>query len=153
MIKQSPQMKFVKHSLPCVLFLVLLFVACSNGTPISSASSKTAQNQMELNKQACDEYKKVDAEMNRVYQTVLRNYATDRAFIASLRKAQLAWISYRDAHVGSIYPGDASQYGSINQMCRCQQLADITEERTKRLKQWVDGVEEGDVCAGSVKVK
>ena len=152
MIKRFP-LKSVKQSLAFVVFVALIFVAGVNGTPISSASSGTEQNQMELNKQACDEYKKVDAEMNRVYQAVLRDYAGDRAFIASLRKAQLAWISYRDAHIGSIYPGAASEYGSINPMCRCQQLADITEERTKRLKQWVDGVEEGDVCAGSVKTR
>jgi uncharacterized protein YecT (DUF1311 family) len=114
---------------------------------------KNAQTQMQLNKEACDDYKKADVEMNGAYQTILREYRGEPAFVAALRKAQLAWIRYRDAHVESIYPGEASQYGSVNPMCRCTQLATITRERTKILNQWVEGVEEGDVCAGSVKIK
>lgn len=114
---------------------------------------KNAQTQMQLNKEACDDYKKADVEMNGAYQTILREYRVERSFVAALRKAQLSWIRYRDAHVESIYPGDASQYGSINPMCRCTQLATITRERTKILNQWVEGVEEGDVCAGSMKIK
>ena len=119
----------------------------------SSASGENGQTQVQLNKEACDDYKKADVEMNGAYQTILREYRSERPFVDALRKAQLAWIRYRDAHVESIYPVDASQYGSINHMCRCNQLAGITRERTRLLNQWVEGVEEGDVCAGSVKTK
>ena len=119
----------------------------------SVGKGKNAQTQMQLNKEACDEYKKADHEMNGAYQTILREYREERSFVAALRKAQLAWIRYRDTHVESIYPGAASQYGSVNLMCRCTQLATITRERTKILNQWIEGVEEGDVCAGSVKIK
>lgn len=98
-------------------------------------------------------YKKADAEMNQAYGLIMGNYRGDRAFISAMRKAQLAWIRYRDAHVESIFPGDASQYGSINPMCRCTDLAEITRARTQILNRWVEGIEEGDVCAGSVKVK
>jgi uncharacterized protein YecT (DUF1311 family) len=119
----------------------------------SVGKEKNAQTQMQLNKEACDDYKKADVEMNGAYQTILREYRGEPSFVAVLRKAQLAWIRYRDAHVESIYPGEASQYGSVNPMCRCTQLATLTRERTKMLNQWVEGVEEGDVCAGSVKTK
>lgn len=114
---------------------------------------KNAQTQMQLNKETCDEYKKADVEMNGAYQTILREYRGEPSFVAALRKAQLSWIRYRDAHVESIYPGDASQYGSINPMCRCTHLATITRERTKILNQWVEGIEDGNVCAGSVKIR
>jgi uncharacterized protein YecT (DUF1311 family) len=145
--------RLMTYALALLGFVAITLFANTITISIASSPSSGEQNQMELNKQACDEYKKVDAEMNRVYQTVVKDYAGDRTFIASLRKAQLAWISYRDAHLDSLYPGDASQYGSVNTMCRCNQLAELTEERTKKLKQWADGIEEGDVCAGSVKTK
>jgi uncharacterized protein YecT (DUF1311 family) len=141
-----------------MLFVAIGFgltIALSNFSAQASGASeaKSGQTQMQLNKEACEDYKKANLEMNHAYQTILRDYNSDRTFIAALRKAQLAWIRYRDAHVESIFPGDASEYGSINPMCRCMQLATITRERTRILNQWVEGLEEGDVCAGSVKTK
>jgi uncharacterized protein YecT (DUF1311 family) len=132
-----------------VLLAILLF------SPVMElpASFASAQIQMQLNKEACDEYKKADAEMNDVYRRINRDYRDDAGFIAALKKAQLAWIRYRDAHLESVFPGDPSQYGSINAMCRCTNLAEITKERTRVLKRWVEGIEEGDVCAGSVKIR
>lgn len=129
---------------------LLLICACLG---LGFANVANAQTQQEMNDQACSEYKQADREMNQAYQTILRDYRNDRGFVAALRKAQLAWIRYRDAHLNSIFPGDRSQYGSINTMCRCNDLAEITKERTRVLNRWVEGIEEGDVCAGSVKVK
>jgi uncharacterized protein YecT (DUF1311 family) len=132
-----------------VVLAILLFTPAMD----LPTSFVRAQTQMQLNKEACDEYKKADAEMSDVYRRINRDYRDDAGFIAALKKAQLAWIRYRDAHLESIFPGDPSQYGSINPMCRCTNLAEITKERTRVLKRWVEGIEEGDVCAGSVKTK
>jgi uncharacterized protein YecT (DUF1311 family) len=106
-----------------------------------------------MNDEACNNYKQADRQMNQAYQTILRDYRKDPEFVGALRKAQLAWIRYRDAQLNSIFPGDRSQYGSINTMCRCNELGELTKERTQVLNRWVEGIEEGDVCAGSVKVK
>jgi len=38
-------------------------------------------------------------------------------------------------------------------MCRCMALAETTKKRAEELRRWVDGAEEGDVCAGSVKIR
>jgi uncharacterized protein YecT (DUF1311 family) len=132
-----------------VAMFVLVFPAI--GLPCSGPAER--QTQLQLNEEACAAYKKADAEMNSVYRRILKDYSSNATFIAALKKAQLAWIRYRDADLESVFPGDPGQYGSINPMCRCMRLADTTKERTKVLQQWVDGVEEGDVCAGSVKVK
>lgn len=145
---RSPSCRFI--ALGLVAFGLLLV---SPALELSSSSRPSAQTQMQLNQEACDEYKKADAEMNAVYQRVTREYAPDPGFIAALRKAQLAWIRYRDAQLKSIFPGDPSQYGSISTMCRCNNLAELTKARTEILNRWVEGVEEGDVCAGSVKVR
>lgn len=38
-------------------------------------------------------------------------------------------------------------------MCVSMYLEKLTRERIKTLKEWINGVEEGDVCIGSVKMK
>jgi hypothetical protein len=44
-------------------------------------------------------------------------------------------------------------YGSVHPMCVAMYLTQLTEERIKILRIWLDGIEEGDVCCGSVKSK
>lgn len=114
-----------------------------------------AQTQAEMNQDACAKYKKADAEMNAVYQQVLNKYKQEPGFLAKFKTAQRAWIAFRDAHLESLYPepNKLRAYGSVNPVCRCSVLAELTAERTKQLKHWVDGAEEGDTCSGSVKVK
>ncbi len=114
-----------------------------------------AQTQAEMNDSACAQYKKADAEMNAVYQQILNKYKSETLFVAKLKAAQRAWIAFRDAHLESLYPepNKLQTYGSVNPVCRCGVLTELTAERTKQLKQWLNGAEEGDVCSGSVKIK
>jgi uncharacterized protein YecT (DUF1311 family) len=105
--------------------------------------------------EACQRFKKSDAELNRVYRQILSVNARDANFAKAIREAQRAWILYRDAHVKAIFPDpDPNAYGSVNPMCRCETLEEITTQRTKELKRrWLEGFEEGDVCIGSGAVK
>lgn len=102
-----------------------------------------------MNAEACNRYRKSDAELNRVYNRILSEYANDRSFIRKLRAAQRAWVVFRDAHIASLWPAPGA-YGSANPVCRCAILEEMTAGRMKALKQWIDGAEEGNVCAGSV---
>lgn len=120
---------------------------------VQASPSEDSQTQLQMNEAACAEYKQADREMNRVYLKIVSDYRGNLAFIKAIKKAQLAWLRYRDAHVESIFPGNASQYGSVSTMCRCGSLAEITKERTQTLKRWLEGIEEGDVCAGTMRVK
>ena len=131
----------------CVGLVALSFAG------VQASSSENSQTQLQMNEASCAEYKQADREMNRVYLKIVSDYRGRLAFIKALKKAQLAWLRYRDAHVESIFPGDASQYGSVSTMCRCGSLAEITKERTQTLNRWLEGIEEGDVCAGSVRIK
>lgn len=111
-----------------------------------------------MNRQACDKYKKADAKLNRTYQQILNEYKTDTLFVRKMKRAQQAWIVFRDAHIESLYPLEPNanpnqKYGSVYPMCNCIALTQITEKRTEELKQWIDGIEEGDVCSGSIKTK
>jgi uncharacterized protein YecT (DUF1311 family) len=113
---------------------------------------ETANTQLEANQCAGRELKADDAELNRVYQAILTRYKDQRAFVESLRKAQRAWVRFRDAELAAKFPGDdkQSRYGSVYPMCASRFLAERTRERIEQLREWLNGTEEGDVCAGSV---
>ena len=128
--------------------LPLLLIAL---TPLTAP----AQTQAEMDREACGEYQKADAELNRVYQQVLGEYKADALFVEKLRVSQRAWLAYRDAQLGALYPARDPQraYGSVHRMCRCQALTEMALEQTEVLRRWVMGVEEGNVCAGSIRIR
>ncbi|MCF0038695.1 lysozyme inhibitor LprI family protein [Dyadobacter fanqingshengii] len=99
-------------------------------------------------------YAKAEIEINSVYQKILREYATDKEFIKNLRTSQRLWIQFRDAEVRARYPQrEPGYYGSVHSMCLANLKTELTNERIKVLRVWLTGIEEGDVCAGSVKRK
>jgi uncharacterized protein YecT (DUF1311 family) len=113
-----------------------------------------AQTQGNMNRDACAEYKKADQALNATYSRVRKDYAQDPRFLAKLKQAQLAWIAFRDAHLQARFPKADKQtgYGSAYPACRCALLAELTEQRVKQLQIWLDGIPEGDVCNGSVRM-
>ncbi len=132
----------LKQTILTILLATIAFIGAAHAQTKQAAASEE-----------CDEYAKVDAELNKVYAEVLREYASDKTFVAKLRQAQRAWLAFTDTHLASLYPNGAAAYGSVNRACRCQVKTDFTRERIKQLRQWLDGTPEGDVCAGSVKIK
>jgi uncharacterized protein YecT (DUF1311 family) len=110
------------------------------------------QSQAELNLKANEEYKKVDKEMNSVYQQILKEYASQPVFITKFKTAQRLWVQLRDAELAVKFPGP-DYYGSVEPMCQAIYLNSLTTERIKFLKTWLNGIAEGDVCNGSVKAK
>ena len=114
-----------------------------------------SQSQSELNKTAIAECKKVDIELNNVYQKILTKYKSDSIFIDRFKKTQKIWISYRDAELEMKFPAENKQaeYGSVYPMCVSHFIKKLTEERIEKLKIWLIGIEEGDICSGSVERK
>jgi uncharacterized protein YecT (DUF1311 family) len=119
------------------------------------ATGSTEQTQTTANQESCQVYKQSDAELNRIYTRILNEYKQDTVFTGKLRAAQRIWIAFRDAHVETLYPAKDKnvQYGSIYPTCRCLALKELTDRRVSELKIWIDGVPEGETCAGSVKIK
>jgi uncharacterized protein YecT (DUF1311 family) len=108
----------------------------------------------EMNQQAHVSYQRADKELNAVYQKIVVNYKNDPAFIASLKAAQRLWIQFRDAELKMKYPQrEQGYYGTVYPMCYSAYKEELTRQRIKTLQQWLEGAEEGDVCAGSVKLK
>lgn len=97
-----------------------------------SCSGLTAQS--EMNRCAQDEYRKVDAELNRVYQQVMSKLEPDHR--ERLKIAQRAWITFRDAHCDC----EAFTFngGSMQPLSYYSCLSATTKERITQLQQLMD---------------
>ena len=122
---------------------------------MSLFTAALAQTQAGDERKSCEEYRRVDEALNRAYQLVLSKYSADALFIKKLKGAQRAWLAFRDVHVESRFPALDPQraYGSAYGECRCEELVELTRQRTDQLLDWVRGREAGDVCAGSVQIR
>jgi uncharacterized protein YecT (DUF1311 family) len=114
-------------SLGVLIFLLAPTVAPQGGKhPCESASS-----QFEATQCAAREYKQADAELNKVYQQVLKQ--EDAGGQARLKTAQLAWLKFRDTECEY----EAGDYigGTMRPMVEAFCLAAVTQERTRQLKE------------------
>ncbi len=118
----------------------------------ANEAKKYSLTQSQLNQQAGNKHQNADKELNSVYQNILKGYATDTVFIKNLKEAQRIWIQFRDAEVKMKFP-DQKFSGSARPMCIAMYLEELTKTRVKTLKVWQDGIEEGDICNGSIKNK
>ena len=113
-----------------------------------------AQTQAEMSQDANELFQSADKELNDIYNQILTEYKKDKVFIDNLKKAQRIWIQFRNAELNMKFPAyPGNHYGSIQPMCRAFFLKELTENRTETLKAWLEGIEEGDACSGSVKMK
>jgi len=111
------------------------------------------QTQAEMNQEAYDSYNEVDKELNNIYQKILSEYKSDTTFVKSFKNSQRIWIRFRDAELEMKYPKYKElYYGSSHPMCRAFYLKELTEERIEKLKIWLEGIEEGDMFSGSIKL-
>ncbi|MFZ1676950.1 MAG: lysozyme inhibitor LprI family protein [Saprospiraceae bacterium] len=111
-----------------------------------------AQTQADMNDDAARGFKTADSTLNVLYKKIQKAYADDSLFLKNLKIAQRIWITFRDAELQLKYPASAG-YGSIQRMCYTLYQTDLTNERIRTLQIWLDGIEEGDACAGSMKMK
>ena len=136
----------------CLAFLLLTAAFCVRadaGSPCVGA----ARTQSDLNVCADAELKRAERELALTYRKVLKTYADDKVFIARLKKAQHAWLKFRDAELDAVFPhkGKTTYYGSVFPMCFDNWTVKLTRMRIDELKQWLNGVKEGDVCPGSIR--
>lgn len=100
---------------------------------------KDPLTQVEMNFCSKHRYEKADAELNLVYKQLMRElegYEKDHR--PSFQQTQRIWLKYRDANCdseASIYEG-----GSIRPTIYYSCLASVTQERTRRIKAFLDEV-------------
>jgi uncharacterized protein YecT (DUF1311 family) len=121
---------------------------------LGSAHMAQSQTQGDLNAQTESEWRAADKQLNSIYQQIIAENADDEVFLASLKEAQRCWIAFRDAQLKMKYPDrEPGYYGSVLPSCEMMYLTELTQDRIKALQVWIDGVEEGNICAGTVKIK
>lgn len=125
---------------------ILVFLLCFMSR-VSFAQTQTA-----MNFTAAANFKKADLALNAVYHKIFSEYRSDTSFLKNLKISQNIWVKFRDAEMLVRYPG-SGDYGSVQPMCWAMYKTELTESRTKALQLWLSGIEEGDVCAGTVKTK
>src|SRR6266849_6087259 len=85
-----------------------------------------ATTQAEATACAGKAFDEADAELNLVYQQLLKKHAAHKGFIKRLKLAQEAWLKFRDAHIESLYPSyDEDQLraeGTIYPMCKAMEI-------------------------------
>ncbi|WP_374562107.1 lysozyme inhibitor LprI family protein [Ideonella sp.] len=123
-------------------------------TEATPSCEDKATTQGDLNACAGGDMRRADERLNAVYQAVLKKHQADTSFVRKLQAAQRAWLAWRDAEMEALYPGraDPAAYGSVLPMCWSTKIATLTKARAAQLQQWLDGVPEGEVCAGSLSV-
>ncbi len=97
------------------------------------------------------QYNKVDKKLNDIYAKVKTSAAargkTGPTFKKNLTDAEVAWIAFRNSD------SDAFALSGGSELFKWRKMIELTESRTKQLKEWLDGAEEGDVCSGSIPLK
>lgn len=148
---RSVSLRKIAGSMLVVTFMLPFSVEGADPTSCNGEVSV----QVDLNQCAADRLQQADDELNRIYQAILKQYSEDRVFLEKFRKAQRAWLLFRDAELEAKFPENDKQsyYGSVYPMCAARFLAQRTQERIKQLQEWLEGAEEGDLCAGSLRIQ
>ncbi len=136
------------------LFLSV-FLSCVTLSPFLPLR---AQSQMELNQTAADSLSAAENEMGDALQKIVTIYSDEKLFLEKLVASQRAWEIYCKSQMDALFPlekgRDPSQeYGSSYPMAYDLEKEKLVRERITRLKVWLDGVEEGNIGAGSVYPK
>jgi uncharacterized protein YecT (DUF1311 family) len=137
--------------LPCV-FASTLAIAQKNTRAKATPCMENAVTQYDMNSCAGKNLEDEDLELKKVYQQVLKKYASDATLVSKLKASQRAWIAFRDAEMDARFP-NPNGYGSVFPMCDADIKADLTKERTKQLRVWLEGIEEGDVCTDAIATR
>jgi len=90
-----------------------------------------AQTQAAMNAQARSEFVQADAELNRTYEALLTKLP-DAEGKEKLKKAQRAWLAFRDAEAA--FAADKVRAGSMAPTLRYETITELTRQRIKQLE-------------------
>lgn len=104
------------------------------GTSLLLSSPVDAQSQQEMNAQSRKDFKKADTELNTVYKKVIA-LLPDQKSVDLLRKAQRAWVAFRDANAA--FHADEMRGGSAAPLLFYGQQTQLTKARLKHLQRYL----------------
>jgi uncharacterized protein YecT (DUF1311 family) len=89
-----------------------------------------------MNVCANEEAVRTDTDLNNVYRTLLSKARSQPEAVAKIQIAERAWIAYRNAYIGAMYPAKNKQaeYGSMYPMEVALLHAKLTRQHLAGLK-------------------
>ncbi len=127
-----------------LFWLVLLVVLAPDGKVWAEDCRETAMAQTDMNFCAMDDSKKVDAELDSVYQKLMAKISPKGR--EKLELAKKAWLNYRKEECE--FDTFGSSGGSIHPMALSECYADLAVRQTQVLREQLD-CEEGNSSCGS----
>lgn len=133
--------------------IATMFLLASSGMALAQEDPPldcaNAMSQADMNQCAYMDFEKADKELNTVYKEALKSATEadkeaaemDEAYVGAvkaLKKAQRAWIDYRDGHCDGV--GYEAVGGSMQPMLISGCQARLTEQRTKELRELIEGI-------------
>ncbi|NVK55333.1 MAG: DUF1311 domain-containing protein [Alteromonadaceae bacterium] len=136
-----------------LLLLSALFLAFNVSAQNLSLCLQKAQTQFEMNQCEGINLAAVNTELARVMARIQSVYkASSPELLAELELSHKAWQASLQANLAMKFPLQDKRlnYGSVYPMCASAFEAKLVAQRIEFLKEWTVGVEEGEVCSGSV---
>jgi uncharacterized protein YecT (DUF1311 family) len=130
-----------------IIGLILLSLVC--------LGSIRAESQADLNIDSFKSFKLSESRLQETIRTIRTLYKADPRLLRCLEASQQAWLVYRDKQMAMIFPllnEDPNAYGTMFSLCWSTWMTKLTNQRTAELQVWIDGIEEGEVCAGSIRI-
>ncbi|MDO6804047.1 lysozyme inhibitor LprI family protein [Wenyingzhuangia sp. 1_MG-2023] len=96
-------------------------------------------------------FKKIDIELNKTYNEILKEYHDDKKFIENLIESQKMWLKFREIELDLLFPDYPK--GTTSDTCRPWYLKVLTKRRLEHLKIWIEKETNENYCIGSIKWK
>ena len=121
-------------------------------TPIENCGNLSTQ--VEMNDCAAAEAHKADVALNVAYRELLGKVKENKTATERVVAAEKAWVVFRDAELAAEWPVGKGEnpnllYGSVHPLCYYNELARMTWERVKTLKDLMS-YQDGDVCSSGL---
>jgi len=143
--------KFSKTDAPvlCLALAIAMFADAALAQEDPPVDCANAMTQADMNQCAYQDFEKADKELNVVYRQALKSQEElDRqsaeinpdyvGAVKALKKAQRAWIDYRDGHCDGV--GYEAVGGTMQSMLISGCQATMTTARTKELRELIQGM-------------
>lgn len=113
-----------------------------------------AQTWQEEMKAAQNNLKAASSQMAGLISYIDSAYSHNTALLILLKSSQNAWEKYSEAQIKMRYPSyNAQNYNRHIALCVSNYMTQLINSRIALLQEWKEGIEEGDLCAGSVQYK
>lgn len=105
------------------------------------------QTQREANQAACAKTERAQKKLDESIKELLRRAEKDAGLTSRIKKAQQAWVRFKEAQLGALY-GSANpvgDYGSVWPLCACSAAEEMIEARRVQVQRMLTFVD-GDLC-------